>query len=117
MKNARDPAAHRHDLPAFQPCTPLPGDHQCARRASWLYQSWWSLLNHFTREDKHKALEKLGRVGIQDKAYIRADQLSGGSSCASGSPGPDAEPELMLADERSPALTGDLAIGDEYLEY
>src|SRR5690606_14193239 len=38
----------------------------------------WSLLNHFTRADKQKALAKLGRVGIQDEACIRADQLSGG---------------------------------------
>ncbi len=38
----------------------------------------WSLVNHFPREDKQKALEKLARVGIRDKATIRADQLSGG---------------------------------------
>ena len=38
----------------------------------------WSLLNHFSHADKQKALEKLDRVGIRDKAYIRADQLSGG---------------------------------------
>src|SRR3990172_5989054 len=38
----------------------------------------WAFINHFSREDKLKALQKLERVGIGDKARTRADQLSGG---------------------------------------
>ncbi|HVO69464.1 MAG TPA: ATP-binding cassette domain-containing protein, partial [Aggregatilineaceae bacterium] len=36
----------------------------------------WSFINHFSAEDKRKALEKLERVSIPDKAHVRADQLS-----------------------------------------
>ena len=39
---------------------------------------WRVLLGAFRKEDKLKALESLDKVGILDKAYIRADQLSGG---------------------------------------
>ena len=35
------------------------------------------LLGTFRKEDKIKALESLDKVGILDKAYMRADQLSG----------------------------------------
>ena len=76
----------------------------------------WSLLNHFTREDKHKALEKLGRVGIQDKAYIRADQLSGGQQQRVGiARALMQEPELMLADE--PVASLDPATSHSVMKY
>lgn len=39
---------------------------------------WRVLLGIFKKEDKLNALEALDKVGILDKAYIRADQLSGG---------------------------------------
>ena len=39
---------------------------------------WRVLLGVFKKEDKIEALENLDKVGILDKAYIRADQLSGG---------------------------------------
>ena len=38
---------------------------------------WRVLLGAFRKEDKILALECLDKVGILDKAYIRADQLSG----------------------------------------
>ena len=39
----------------------------------------------FSKQDKVQALEALDKVGILDKAYVRADQLSGGTtkSCLS----------------------------------
>ena len=40
---------------------------------------WRVLLGTFRKEDKIKALESLDKVGILDKAYMRADQLSGGN--------------------------------------
>ena len=43
---------------------------------------WRVLLGAFRKADKIKALESLDKVGILDKAYIRADQLSGGSGIA-----------------------------------
>ena len=39
---------------------------------------WRVLLGAFRKQDKLTALESLDKVGILDKAYIRADQLSGG---------------------------------------
>ena len=38
----------------------------------------FSLINRFPKEDIDKALQKLERVGIRDKAQVRADELSGG---------------------------------------
>ena len=37
-----------------------------------------TLLGLYSKQDKIKALEALDKVGILDKAYSRADQLSGG---------------------------------------
>ena len=37
-----------------------------------------SMIGVFSKEDKVIALEALDKVGILDKAYVRADQLSGG---------------------------------------
>ena len=53
---------------------------------------WRVLLGAFRKQDKLTALESLDKVGILDKAYIRADQLSGG------------QPELLVADEPVAAL-------------
>ena len=76
----------------------------------------WSLLNHFTREDKQKALEKLARVGIADKAPIRADQLSGGQQQRVGiARALMQEPELMLADE--PVASLDPATSHSVMKY
>lgn len=40
--------------------------------------SWLSLLGIWPQEEKEKAIKALTRVGIADKAYNRADALSGG---------------------------------------
>ena len=38
----------------------------------------WSLFNYFPPEDIEQAMHNLGRVGIAEKAQVRADELSGG---------------------------------------
>ena len=45
---------------------------------------WRVLLGVFRKEDKIKSLESLDKVGILDKAYMRADQLSGDRSASTG---------------------------------
>ena len=57
----------------------------------------------FTKEEKVAALEALDKVGILDKAYIRADQLSGGQRVALARTLAQ-NPEIILADEPVAAL-------------
>jgi phosphonate transport system ATP-binding protein len=76
----------------------------------------WAFVNHFSGSDRAKALEKLGRVGIGDKAHVRADQLSGGQQQRVGiARALMQEPELMLADE--PVASLDPATSHSVMKY
>lgn len=70
----------------------------------------WSLINHFPKDDINKALHNLERVGIGDKADVRADDLSGGQQQRVGiARALMQDPEIILADEPVASLDPVLA--------
>mgnify|MGYP001773822472 FL=1 len=59
-----------------------------------------SIFNLFSKEDIELAFENLKRVGIEDKAYVRADQLSGGQQQRVAiARALTQKPKIILADE------------------
>ncbi len=76
----------------------------------------WSLFNRFPKEDVQRAIQKLDRVGIADKAPNRADELSGGQQQRVGiARALMQEPELMLADE--PVASLDPVLAHTIMQY
>jgi phosphonate transport system ATP-binding protein len=67
--------------------------------------AWRSTLGLWPADDREAAMEALERVGIVEKAYVRASNLSGGQQQRVGIARALAqEPSVMLADEPVAAL-------------
>jgi phosphonate transport system ATP-binding protein len=65
-----------------------------------LHQKWWSNLYIFPDEIRLKALGLLDKVGLLDKAYTRAEKLSGGEQQRVGiARALMQDPKVILADE------------------
>ncbi len=77
---------------------------------------WASLLNYYPKAERERAMRCLERVGIADKARVRADQLSGGQQQRVGiARALMQEPRLVLADE--PVASLDPATSHSVLKY
>ncbi len=75
-----------------------------------------SLFGFFTDNQKKEALEKLKIVGLENKAYIRADQLSGGQQQRVAIARTLMQnPDLILADE--PVASLDPATSHNVMDY
>lgn len=75
-----------------------------------------SLINRFPRQDIEKAMRQLERVGIADKAHVRADDLSGGQQQRVGiARAMMQDPDMILADE--PVASLDPVLAHSIMQY
>jgi phosphonate transport system ATP-binding protein len=76
----------------------------------------WSLINRFPKTDLDSAFKQLERVGIADKAHVRADELSGGQQQRVGiARAMIQNPEMILADE--PVASLDPVLAHSIMQY
>ena len=77
---------------------------------------WLSLIGIWSKEDRQRAIHALERVGIADKAGVRADTLSGGQQQRVGIARTlMQEPKLIQADE--PVASLDPVLAHSILQY
>ncbi len=75
-----------------------------------------SLINRFSQADMQRAMDRLDRVGLREKANARADELSGGQQQRVGiARALMQDPTIMLADE--PVASLDPVLAHSIMQY